>query len=45
MDGGSAAEKTAVFQHYKGKINNYLSKQGIHAAKPKAAPATNSAAQ
>lgn len=30
MDGGSAAEKTAVFQRYKGKINNYLSKQGIH---------------
>ena len=34
MDGGSAAEKTAVFQRYKGKINNYLSKQGIHPAKP-----------
>ena len=31
MDGGSAAEKTAIFQRYKGKINNYLSKQGIHA--------------
>lgn len=30
MDGGSAREKTAVFQRYKGKINNYLSKQGIH---------------
>lgn len=30
MDGGSAAEKTAVFQRYKGKINNYLSKQGLH---------------
>jgi hypothetical protein len=30
MDGGSAEEKTAVFQRYKGKINNYLSKQGIH---------------
>lgn len=30
MDGGSAEEKTAVFQRYKGKINNYLSKQDIH---------------
>src|ERR1039457_6726010 len=30
MDGGSAAEKTAVFQRYKGKINNYLSKAGLH---------------
>jgi hypothetical protein len=42
MDGGSAAEKTAVFQKYKGKINNYLSKQGIHAAKEK--PATKPSA-
>jgi hypothetical protein len=33
MDGGSAAEKTAVFQKYKGRINNYLSKQGVHAGK------------
>ena len=33
MDGGSADEKTAVFQRYKGKINNYLSKQGVHAEK------------
>lgn len=30
MDGGSAEEKTAVFQKCKGRINNYLSKQGIH---------------
>jgi hypothetical protein len=37
MDGGSAEEKTAVFQRYKGKINNYLSAQGIHPAKTKAA--------
>jgi hypothetical protein len=44
MDGGSAEEKTAVFQRYKGKINNYLSKQGVHPAKQKASPATNSAA-
>jgi hypothetical protein len=37
MDGGSAKEKTAVFQRYKGRINNYLSKQGIHPDKQKAA--------
>lgn len=37
MDGGSAKEKTAVFQRYKGKINNYLSKQGIHPVKEKPA--------
>jgi hypothetical protein len=30
MDGGSAKEKTAIFQRYKGIINNYLSKQGLH---------------
>ena len=33
MDGGSAQEKTAVFTKWKGKINNYLSKQGIHPGK------------
>jgi hypothetical protein len=33
MDGGSAAEKTAIFQRYKGKINNYLSKQNLHLEK------------
>ena len=38
MDGGSAEEKTAVFQRYKGKINNYLSKQGIHPEKKSKAP-------
>lgn len=37
MDGGSSEEKTAVFQRYKGKINNYLSKQGVHPAKNKPA--------
>jgi hypothetical protein len=37
MDGGSSDEKTAIFQRYKGKINNYLSKQGIHPAREKAA--------
>lgn len=35
MDCGSAKEKTAVFQRYKGKINNYLSKQGLHPEKTK----------
>jgi len=45
MDGGSAAQKTAVFTRYKGRINNFLSQQGIHPTKPKAAPATNSVAQ
>lgn len=33
MDGGSSKEKTAVFQRYKGIINNYLSKQGLHPEK------------
>jgi hypothetical protein len=47
MDGGSAEEKTAVFQRYKGKINNYLSHQGIHAAthKPAAGTETNAVAK
>lgn len=39
MDGGSAEEKTAVFQRYKGKINNYLSKEGIHPPPKKSKPA------
>jgi len=30
MDGGSSDEKSAIFNRYKGKINNYLSKQGVH---------------
>jgi Spy/CpxP family protein refolding chaperone len=37
MDGGSAEEKTAIFQKCKGKINNYLSQQGIHPAREKTA--------
>jgi hypothetical protein len=43
MDGGSSDEKTAVFQRYKGKINNYLSKQGLHPEKKTgtAKPETN----
>jgi hypothetical protein len=45
MDGGSADEKTAIFQKAKGKINNYLSKQGIHAEKHKAAVETNAPAK
>jgi Spy/CpxP family protein refolding chaperone len=48
MDGGSAEEKTAVFQKCKGRINNYLSRQGIQPAKKKTAKplsATNSTAQ
>lgn len=43
MDGGSAQEKTAIFQRYKGKINNYLSQQGIHPEKENNGAATNSA--
>ena len=35
MDSGSADEKTAIFQKCKGRINNYLSQQGIHPNKPK----------
>ena len=38
MDGGSAEEKTAVFQKCKGRINNYLSKQDVHPEKQKARP-------
>ncbi len=47
MDGGSSEEKTAVFQRYKGKINNYLSKQGIRAVKkmPAVAAGSNSPAK
>ncbi|HSY19855.1 MAG TPA: DUF3826 domain-containing protein [Candidatus Acidoferrales bacterium] len=43
MDGGSADEKTAIFQKAKGKINNYLSKQGVQSEKKKktSGPATN----
>jgi hypothetical protein len=44
MDGGSAEEKTAVFNKYKGKINNYLAQRG-KGTKPKKAPATAPAAE
>ena len=44
MDGGSAGEKTAIFQRYKGRINNYLSRQGIHPEKQNATTATTNSA-
>jgi hypothetical protein len=44
MDGGSAEEKTAIFNRYKGKINNYLNKQGFE-PESKKRKATNSVAQ
>jgi len=44
MDGGSSQEKTAIFQRYKGRINNYLSKQGLHPEKKKTTPETNAPA-
>jgi hypothetical protein len=47
MDGGSSDEKSAIFNRYKGKINNYLSKQGVQPARKKAAAnvQTNSVAK
>jgi hypothetical protein len=44
MDGGSSDEKSAIFNRYKGKINNYLSAQGVTSPKPKkpTAASTNS---
>jgi hypothetical protein len=46
MDGGSSDEKTAIFNRYKGKINNWLSAQGVLIGKKKkaAAAATNTPA-
>jgi hypothetical protein len=41
MDGGSADEKTAIFNRYKGKINNYLNKEGFE-PESKKRKATNS---
>lgn len=32
MDGGSANEKSAIFKKYKGRIANYLAKQGVNEA-------------
>jgi len=44
MDGGSSNEKTAIFNRYKGKINNWLSAQGVVVSKKKkAAPAATNA--
>ena len=41
MDGGSSDEKSAIFNRYKGKINNYLSAQGVtNPRKVKAVPAS-----
>lgn len=39
MDGGSSNEKSAIFNRYKGKINNYLSAQGVSSPKKKKAGA------
>jgi hypothetical protein len=46
MDGGSSDEKSAIFNRYKGKINNYLSAQGVSSSKKKKtdAASTNSPA-
>ena len=33
MDGGSADEKSAIFKKYKGRIANYLSKEGVDEGK------------
>lgn len=44
MDGGSSDEKSAIFNRYKGKINNYLSSQGVsNSRKAKAVPASTNA--
>jgi hypothetical protein len=45
MDAGSANEKSAIFNRYKGKINNYLAKQGIHSHKAKADSHSHSSAK
>ena len=47
MDGGSSDEKSAIFNKYKGRINNYLSAQGIHPSKKSKSDlsATNSPAK
>ena len=37
VDGGSSDEKSAIFSRYKGKINNYLSSQGVSDPKKKKA--------
>jgi hypothetical protein len=33
MDGGSSEEKSDIFNRYKGKINNYLSQQGLQSVR------------
>jgi hypothetical protein len=43
MDGGSSEEKSAIFNKYKGKINNWLSAQGVVGKKKKTASAATNA--
>jgi hypothetical protein len=43
LAGGSSDEKTAIFNRYKGKINNWLSAQGVTGNKKKAASASTNA--
>lgn len=53
MDGGSVNEKSAIFKKYKGRIANYLSKEGVDEAKARKewfarthpAPSTNAPVQ
>lgn len=46
MDAGSMDEKSAIFNQYKGKINNYLVKQGVTQTKgQKNKPAKNDGAE
>jgi hypothetical protein len=35
MDAGSSDQKSAIFNRYKGRINNYLAKQGVHPERKK----------
>jgi hypothetical protein len=46
IDGGSSEEKSFIFNRYKGKINNYLSAQGVVSIRKRnaASAATNSPA-
>ena len=40
MDGGSTEEKNKIFDIWKGRINNYLSKNGYGKKKPTTNPST-----
>jgi hypothetical protein len=44
MDAGSSDEKSAIFNRYKGRINNYLSQQGVQSMRGKAKAKTPAAA-